>query len=536
MIRITNIKLKLDQAIKPEIELDNISNLIKKQYKIKQIINLVIYKKAVDARRKSNVHFVYTVDLDVSHEEKYLDKFANNISKTPDMEYKEVQCGTEKLKKRSIIVGFGPSGIFAGYLLAKRGYNPIIFEQGQDIDSRDELYKTFLQTKLFNKQASIQFGEGGAGTYSDGKLTTSISDLRTRYVINLLIKHGADKEISYINRPHVGTDQLKSVIKSIRAEIISLGGEIHFDSEMTKLIIENNSIKQIEINQSQLIDAQLVCLGIGHSSRNTFELLYNQEIKLSPKPFSMGLRIEHPQSLINNSQYGEVWKHPSLSPADYKLSYRDNLNNRVAYTFCMCPGGYVVCGTSEEGGVVTNGMSENKRDGINSNSAVLVNVTTKDFESNHVLAGMYWQRKYEKLAFEIAGSNYNAPAQLVGDFLKGKPSDSLKDIKATYLPGITFVDFNQHLPRFISETLRRALQDFDKKIKGFAMDQAILTGFETRSSSPIRIERNEYHETSVKGLYAMGEGSGYAGGIMSSAVDGIKTAESIISTFESFNV
>ncbi len=531
MIRVTNLKLSLDQAINYELELANLETLLKKQYRINNINDLIIYKKAIDARKKNNLHFVYTVDLTSDNEFKLLNKNLANISVTPNLSYQEVEAGNKPLKHRPIIIGFGPSGIFASHLLARRGYRPVVFEMGLDVDNRDLAYESFIKTRVFDKKASIQFGEGGAGTYSDGKLTTSISDLRIRYVLELLVKHGADKEILYLNRPHVGTDELRPIIKSIRSEIIDFGGEIYFDSEMTDVIFEDNVLKQIEINHDKLIHAEVVLLGIGHSSRDTFELLHNKNIRMSPKPFSMGLRVEHPQKLINVSQYGSVWEHPSLKPADYKMSYHDQENNRTAYSFCMCPGGYVVCGTSEPDGVVTNGMSENKRDGENANSALLVNVTPKDFGSDHVLAGMYMQRTYERLAFELGGLNYNAPAQLVGDFLANSVSHDYFGVKPTYKPGVKLVNFNEFLPKYISDTLKRALIDFDRKIKGFAMPEAILTGFETRSSSPVRIERNERHETSLSGLYAMGEGSGYAGGIMSSAVDGLLTAEAIISSY-----
>jgi uncharacterized protein len=531
MIRVTNLKLSLDQALNYDLEITNLQEIIKKQYRINNITAISIYKKAVDARRKNDIHFVYTVDFLIDNEKKIINKKLPNLSLTPDLKYQEVQAGTKLLRYRPVIIGFGPSGIFAAHLLAKRGYQPVVFEMGLDVDNRDLAYESFIKTRVFDKQASIQFGEGGAGTYSDGKLTTSISDLRIRYVLELLVKHGADKEILYLNRPHVGTDKLKYIIKSIRNEIIALGGEICFNSEMTDIVFENNTLKQIEINHNKLVNTEIVVLGIGHSSRDTFEMLNKKSVRLSQKPFSMGLRVEHPQKLINLSQYGSVWKHPSLRPADYKLSYHDQENNRTVYSFCMCPGGYVVCGTSEVNGVVTNGMSENKRDGKNANSALLVNVTPKDFGSDHVLAGMYMQRKYERLAFEVGGLNYNVPAQLVGDFLENKLSQDFLEVKPTYKPGVSFVNFNDLLPKFISDTLRKALIEFDRKIKGFAMPEAILTGFETRSSSPVRIERNERCETSISGLFAMGEGSGYAGGIMSSAVDGLKTAEAIINTY-----
>jgi len=534
MIRVTEVKLSLDEAVNFESELKNIKKYLKNKYRIDNIKELIIFKKAIDARKKNSISFVYTVDFSIEDEKKVIRLKDKHISYTPNLKYEDISSGEKVLKDRPIVVGFGPSGIFAALLLAKRGYNPLIIEMGLDIDSRDERFLDFIASRNFEKKSSIQFGEGGAGTYSDGKLTNSINDLRCRFVIENLVNHGANPEIMYVNKPHVGTDKLKEVIKSIRKEIIGYGGEVRFDCQLTDFIIENNRLIGIEINNSEIIKTNVVLLGIGHSSRNTFELINNKGFVLTRKPFAVGVRIEHPQSLINESQYGSFSNHPSLKAADYKLSYHDK-SGRSAYTFCMCPGGYVMCGTSEEGGVVTNGMSESKRDNVNANSALLVNVTTDDFTSDHVLAGMYFQRQLEQMAFDIGGKNYNAPSQLVGDFLNDRLSNKLGSVLSTYRPGITFVDFNKLLPKFITNTLKKALLDFNNKIKGFAMDDAVLTGIETRSSSPIRIVRDEDFEATIKGVFPMGEGAGYAGGIMSSAVDGIKTAEAIIKKFKPFS-
>jgi len=531
MIRVIEVKLSLDEAINKNIERENLIKILKRKYKITQISNLSIYKKAIDARKKNQINLVYSVDFSTEKENELLALKDKHISETPNMKYCEVFSGTALLKYRPVIVGFGPSGIFASYLLAKNGYRPIVIEQGVDIDQRDILYDKFINSRVFEKKASIQFGEGGAGTYSDGKLTTSISDLRCRFVLETLINYGADDELLYINKPHVGTDKLKEIIKLIRKDIINLGGEIRFDTELTDFLIDDNKILGIVVNNKDVIKTNNLLIGIGHSSRDTFELIKSKGLSISPKPFSVGLRIEHPQSTINQSQYGSFSNHPSLGPADYKLAYHDQ-SGRSAYTFCMCPGGYVVCGASEEGGLVTNGMSESKRDCINANSALLVNVKPDDFKSLDVLAGMYFQRDLERLAFDIGGKNYNAPVQLVGDFLRNRNSFSFIDLYPTYKPGTKFVNFNEFLPKFITETLKTALNVFDRKIKGFAMDNAVLTGFETRSSSPIRINRDENFESNILGVYPMGEGSGYAGGIMSSAVDGIKTAEQIIKRYK----
>jgi uncharacterized FAD-dependent dehydrogenase len=530
MIRIKEVKLSLDQALTKKNEIEEIKKYLNRKYRIKSIDKLRLVKKAIDARNKNNLHFVYTIDLITNDEKRLLALEDKDISLSKKNDFVINDFGSVKLKHRPVIVGFGPSGIFASYLLALHGFKPIVLEQGLDIDSRDQAYNNFIKTRIFEKSASIQFGEGGAGTYSDGKLTTSITDIRTQFVLETLVKFGADEEILYFNRPHVGTDRLKNIVKSMRKEIIRLGGEIRFASQFTNFDTVDDEISRITVNNSQSILVDCLLLGVGHSSRDTYELLRSKDIKLLRKPFSIGLRIEHPQSLINESQYGKFANHPALGAADYKLSYHDD-SGRSAYTFCMCPGGYVMCGTSEEEGVVTNGMSESKRDNVNANSAVLVNIKTDDFETEDVLAGMYFQRDIERQAYVFGGKNYNAPIQLVGDFLTNNVSVGLGSVKPSYKPGTTFSNFNDILPNFVNKTLRNAIISFDKKIKGFAMKDAILTGIESRSSSPIRIIRNDNFETNIKGVYSMGEGAGYAGGIMSSAVDGIRIAETIIKNF-----
>ena len=531
MIRVTEVKLSLDQALNFDLEIKNIHKYLKSKYNLFNVSDLTIYKKAIDARDKNRINFVYSVDFFTDDEKRLLRLKDMHITATPAMKYEEVSQGENRLNYRPVIVGFGPSGIFSALILARRGYRPIIFEMGLDIDNRDKDFEQFIKTRKFKKSASIQFGEGGAGTYSDGKLTTSISDLRCRLVSETLVKYGANPELIYINKPHVGTDKLKQIIKAIRSEIIDLGGEVFFGSQMTSIITEKDILVGVEINNKKIIKTNVLLLGIGHSSRDTFEMIHNNGFNLMRKPFAIGVRIEHPQTLINKSQYGDNANHPSLKAADYKLSFHDK-SGRSAYTFCMCPGGYVMCGSSEESGVVTNGMSESKRDNFNANSAVLVNIQTDDFPGSHVLAGMYFQRELEQLAYKAAGSNYNAPAQLVGDFLKGQLSKGIGEVKPTYEPGITFVDFNELLPNFVTTTLKNALLDFNRKIHGFAMPDAIMTGIETRSSSPIRIVRDDGFESNIKGVFPMGEGAGYAGGIMSSAVDGIKVAEEIIKRYK----
>ena len=442
-----------------------------------------------------------------------------------------MSSGNKTLSNPPIIVGFGPSGIFAALLLARRGYRPIVLERGYDVDQRSNNVDHFYQTGEYHEGSTILFGEGGAGTFSDGKLTTLINDHRCRYVLESLVKHGAQPEILYINKPHVGTDILKIVVKNMREEIIQLGGQIRFNAKVTKLIIKDNILEGVIINHDEEIKTSVCLLGIGHSARDTFELLYHENMTMIQKPFSIGVRIEHPQLLINQAQYGKFADEPHLGAADYKMSYHAS-NERTAYTFCMCPGGWVMCASSEEGGVVTNGMSESKRDYENSNAALLVNVNPSDFRSNHPLAGVYFQREIEQKAFVLGGSNYYAPIQLVGDFLLDQPSTKLRSVMPSYRPGYTFVELKKLFPDYVTNTLKEALYDFNKKIQGFSMYDAILTGPETRSSSPIRMTRDDNHESNIKGLYPMGEGAGYAGGIMSSAVDGMKTAEKIIAMYQ----
>ena len=515
------------------MEKENLLKYINYQYRInvKDIQTFSIYKKAIDARKKDQLYFVYSVDLEVLNEKLYLDKKIKGLSIAPLLSYQEISPGNKSLSNPPIIVGFGPSGIFAALLLARRGYRPIVLERGFDVDQRSRNVDHFYQTGEYHEGSTILFGEGGAGTFSDGKLTTLIHDHRCRYVLESLVKHGAQPEILYINKPHVGTDILKIVVKNMREEIIQLGGQIRFNAKVTKLIIKDNILEGVIINHDEEIKTSVCLLGIGHSARDTFELLYHENMTMTQKPFSIGVRIEHPQLLINQAQYGKFADEPHLGAADYKMSYHAS-NERTAYTFCMCPGGWVMCASSEEGGVVTNGMSESKRDYENSNAALLVNVNPSDFRSNHPLAGVYFQREIEQKAFVLGGSNYYAPIQLVGDFLLDQPSTKLRSVMPSYRPGYTFVELKKLFPDYVINTLKEALYDFNKKIQGFSMYDAILTGPETRSSSPIRMTRDDNHESNIKGLYPMGEGAGYAGGIMSSAVDGMKTAEKIIAMYQ----
>jgi len=404
-------------------------------------------------------------------------------------------------------------------------------ERGQDVEARTKAVEAFWNTGTLDEQSNVQFGEGGAGTFSDGKLTTLIKNPRCRKVLEELVNNGAPEEILYSYKPHIGTDILKTVVKNLRQKIIELGGEVRFNFQVSELFIENQEVRGVVINGWEKVEADVVVLAVGHSARDTFQMLYEKGVKLSPKAFAIGLRVEHPQALIDKVQYGKLAAHENLGAADYKLVYHAS-TGRGAYTFCMCPGGVVVNASSERNRLVTNGMSFFARDGENANSALLVGVEPGDFMENHPLAGVDFQRRWEELAFQIAGENYYAPAQLVGDFLLDRPSTKLGMIKPTIKPGISLVELKKCLPPYVVETLKEAIPYFAQKIPGFAMADAVLTGVETRSSSPVRIERQtDYQSINIKGLYPAGEGAGYAGGIVSAAVDGIMAAEAIISKY-----
>lgn len=525
MLRVSNLKLSIDEDV------SILKKLILNKLKIKEndLIKYYIYKESIDARKKGRIDFVYTVDVEVRNEKSITNKKVKDVVKITENKYVGVEVGSEKLKNRPVIVGSGPAGLFAALLLAQKGYNPLLLERGLDVDKRTEDINNFWEKSKFKPNSNVQFGEGGAGTFSDGKLTTRIKDIRCRKVLEELVNFGSPEEILYSHKPHVGTDILKDVVKNIRNEIIRLGGEVRFDSKVTDISIENEVIKSVTINEKEKIDTDVVILAIGHSARDTYEMLYERGVKIIQKPFAIGARIEHPQELINKSQYKEFYNHPRLGAADYRLIEHTS-NGRTAYTFCMCPGGSVIASASNEGEVVTNGMSEHARDKDNANSAFLVNVVPEDFGSEHPLAGVHFQQKYERLAFELGGRNYNAPIQLVGDFLEGRVSTEIGSVEPSYKPGYKFVDLGQCLPDFVVETMKEALVGFDRKIKGFAMKDAVLTGVETRSSAPIRIVRDEESLQSIntKNLYPCGEGAGYAGGIVTAAVDGIKCAEKII--------
>ncbi|MBU0996479.1 MAG: hypothetical protein KKE16_00365 [Firmicutes bacterium] len=535
MIRITELSLPLDNAIDKETEIASLRHLIISKLHIQNsdILSLTLQRKALDARKKQQIHFVYNVDLTLKNESMLTLSAFKNVKEISPVKEDTLIIGNEELTNRPVVIGFGPSGIFAAYLLAKYGYRPIVLERGANVDERSKRWDAFLETGVFDEEGNILFGEGGAGTFSDGKLTTLINDPRCDLILKTLHEGGADEEILYRSKPHIGTDVLRNVIKNIRHKMIEMGGEVRFHSKLTGFRMIDGVLDGVEVNHQEILKTQVCLLGIGHSARDTFEMIYNHHLKIQQKPFSIGVRIEHLQEMINTAQYGSFANHPSLGAADYKLSYHSP-SGRSAYTFCMCPGGTVVCSSSEEGTVLTNGMSYHARDLKNANAALLVNVSPSEYGTNHPLAGVEFQRQFEQKAFRLGGMNYHAPVQLVGDFLNDKCSSGFGTVKPSYKPGTKFIKMTDILPPFVTNTLKEALLDFDKKIKGFASKDAILTGVETRSSSPIRIERNQQLESNISGIYPIGEGAGYAGGIMSSAVDGLKAAEQIILHFKPF--
>ncbi len=514
MIRISNIKCPIDGDINSIVA------------KLTGETEFKIFKKSVDARRKSDVHFVYTIDIESKHEEKLLKKLKNAV-KVKEKPYKFPK-GTPP-EEPIVIAGSGPAGLMCGLMLARNGFKVIILERGKNVDERRKDVEAFWSGGELDTESNVQFGEGGAGTFSDGKLNTGIKDTRIRLVLEEFYRHGAPEEILYNAKPHIGTDNLCKVVKAIRKEIESLGGEVRFCTRFDSFEAENGCLKAVNAVKNggakYTIKTKYLVIAAGHSARDTFSMLYKNGLKMESKSFSIGARIEHLQENINKTQYGDFYD--KLGAADYKLAVHLK-NGRGVYTFCMCPGGVVVASASERGGIATNGMSYFARDGKNANSAVLVNVSSDDFKEGGVLGGMYLQREIEQKAYELSGS-YKAPAQRVGDFLKRDTKIAGEAPDPTYRPDVVWCELADVFPDYIVESLREGIIEMDKKLPGFADGNAVLTGPETRSSSPVRILRNSRMESSIKGIYPCGEGAGYAGGITSAAVDGIKTAEAIAS-------
>jgi len=525
LIRIEEIGLKID-ADESELRTKILEILDLSE---SEILSYKITKKAVDSRKKSDILFVYSVDVEIKDVRAIkIWEGRHRVRLHPPYVYDIKQARPGILSP--IIVGSGPSGLFAALALASAGLKPLIIERGQDVDSRQKAVDNFFKTGKLNTESNIQFGEGGAGTFSDGKLYTLINDPRSQFVFRELVEAGAPQEILTSATPHIGTDNLSGVVKNIRQKIINLGGEFRFNSCLTDLEINNNRITAAVINKTEKISTDDLVLATGHSARDTYEMLYDRKLEIQAKPFSVGVRIEHSRESINQAQYGSFWQNPKLGTAKYKL-VEHIAGERSVYTFCMCPGGYVMAAASEDGGVVTNGMSRFAQMGDNSNSALLVPVMPSDFASDHPLAGIEFQRTWERKAFEIGGSNYQAPAQLVGDFIAGRASVKMGQIKASYPLGVKLTSLDLCLPDFVYRSLRKALPLMARKIKGFDNPEAILTGVETRSSSPVRLIRNENCESNIIGVYPCGEGAGYAGGIVSSAIDGLKVAENIINKY-----
>lgn len=528
MLRITELKLPLDhpdEALREAI-------VQRLGIRDEQLLSFNLFKRSYDARKKnSELLFIYTIDLEASNEAELLSKFADdrNIGPAPDVTYKFVGQAPAGLQERPIVVGFGPCGIFAGLLLAQMGFKPIILERGKEVRQRTKDTWGLWRKSVLNSESNVQFGEGGAGTFSDGKLYSQIKDPQHhgRKVLEEFVKAGAPDEILYINKPHIGTFRLTGMVEQMRQDMIALGAEVRFQQKVTDLLIEDGQLTGVVLESGEQLHSRHVVLALGHSARDTFRMLHAKGVYMEAKPFSVGFRIEHPQTLIDKARLGKYAGHPKLGAADYKLVYHAK-NGRSVYSFCMCPGGTVVAATSEPGRVVTNGMSQYSRNERNANSGIVVGIDPERDYPGGPLAGIELQERLEAHAYVMGGSNYQAPAQLVGDFVAGRPSTALGSVEPSYKPGVTLGDLAPSLPDFAIEAIREALPAFDRQIKGYNLHDAVLTGIETRTSSPLRITRGEdFQSLNLKGLFPAGEGAGYAGGILSAGVDGIRIAEAV---------
>jgi hypothetical protein len=526
MLRLTELRLPLDHSE------EDLRAAIVKELGIepRELVRYSIYRRSFDARKRGAIALIYHLDVETTQEDEVLRRLRGHahVGPVPDTTYHFLTRAPGDLPSRPIVIGGGPCGLFAGLLLAEMGFRPILLERGKK--ARERTVDTFglWRKRQLDPESNVQFGEGGAGTFSDGKLYSQIRDPghRGRKVLTELVEAGAPAEILFVNRPHIGTFRLVKVVEGLRAKIESLGGEIRFQSRVEDLILGERTVRGVVLAGGERLAADHVVLAVGHSARDTFQRLDRRGVHIEAKPFSIGFRIEHPQSLIDRCRFGPQAGHPLLGAADYKLVHHCR-NGRSVYSFCMCPGGTVVAAASEPGGVVTNGMSQYSRDERNANSGIVVGITPADYPGGP-LAGVEFQRHWEQRAFELGGSNYDAPGQLVGDFLAGRPSTAFGSVLPSYQPGVRLGDLSSSLPEYAIEAIREALPAFDRKIKGFAMPDAVLTGVETRTSSPLRIERNEeFQSLNTAGLYPAGEGAGYAGGILSAAVDGIRVAEAV---------
>ncbi|MDR0245691.1 MAG: NAD(P)/FAD-dependent oxidoreductase [Burkholderia sp.] len=530
MLRLSEIKLPLDH---PESALEAAirARLAELGVAADELLRYTVFRRAHDARKRSDIKLTYIVDLEVKDEAAALKRIAGkpHCGPTPDMAYHFVAKAPERADfLRPVVIGMGPCGLFAGLILAQMGFRPIILERGKAVRERTKDTFGLWRKSVLNPESNVQFGEGGAGTFSDGKLYSQIKDPHHygRKVLDEFVKAGAPEDILYLSRPHIGTFRLVSMVEKMRASIHELGGEVRFETRVDDIEIDQGKVRSLKLSNGETLRCDHVVLAVGHSARDTFQMLHDRGVYIEAKPFSLGFRIEHPQGLIDRSRFGKFAGHKQLGAADYKVVHHAN-NGRAVYSFCMCPGGTVVAATSEPGRVVTNGMSQYSRAERNANAGIVVGITPDDYPGGP-LAGIAFQRKWEERAFELGGGDYRAPGQLVGDFIAGRPSTSLGSVEPSYKPGVNPTDLSTALPDYVIEAIREALPEIDKKISGFAMHDAVLTGVETRTSSPIRIRRkDDYQSMNVDGLYPAGEGAGYAGGIYSAAIDGIEVAQAV---------